>query len=122
MSRSLCHAVIASRRGAEGSLSSINFAQAKASGFASRFRGQRALKLARFAPRRGLLIYGEMWQFEIAKSYAMHVNEVNAIYDHYAKRGVNNMEIFRRYIYPRFGITVRTFYNYLKVGCVSEIN
>ena len=57
-----------------------------------------------------------------AKSYALRVNEVNAIYDHYAKLGVNNIEIFRRYIYPRFGITERTFYNYLKVGCVSEIN
>ena len=57
-----------------------------------------------------------------SKSYVLRIKEVNAIYDNYAKSGISNSEIFRRYIYPRFGITERTFYNYLKVGCVSEIN
>lgn len=58
-----------------------------------------------------------------SKSYALRINEVNAIYDHYTKTGMSNIEIFRRYIYPRFGITDRTFYNYLKKGgCISEIN
>lgn len=51
-----------------------------------------------------------------SKSYALRVNEVNAIYDHYVKSGISNVEIFRRYIYPRFGITERTFYKYLKIS------
>ena len=58
-----------------------------------------------------------------SKSYAVRVAEVNDIYNLYARTGLNNAEIFRRYIYPRFGITERTFYNYLKKSCcVSGIN
>ncbi len=56
-----------------------------------------------------------------SSSYALRVNEVNAIYDHYAKQGMKNRDIWRRYIYPRFGIAERTFYNYLKKSyCVIE--
>lgn len=33
-------------------------------------------------------------------SYARRVTEVNAIYDEYAKTGLSNREIWRRYIYP----------------------
>lgn len=58
-----------------------------------------------------------------SNSYALRVNEVNAIYDHYAKTGMSNRDIWRRYNYPRFGIAERTFYNYLKKSCcVSELN
>lgn len=58
-----------------------------------------------------------------SNSYALRVNEVNAIYDYYAKTGMSNRDIWRRYIYPRFGIAERTFYNYLKKSCcISEIN
>ncbi|WP_290086869.1 hypothetical protein [Bacteroides caecimuris] len=44
----------------------------------------------------------------------MRVNTVNAIYDRYAAMGMSNRDIWRRCIYPRFGIAERTFYNYLK--------
>lgn len=47
-------------------------------------------------------------------SYAKRVKEVNEIYDKHAKSGLTNREIYRRYIYPTFGITEATFYNYLK--------
>lgn len=47
-------------------------------------------------------------------SYKKRVKEVNEIYDKYAKSGFTNREIYRRYIYPVFGITEATFYNYLK--------
>lgn len=46
-------------------------------------------------------------------SYKKRVEEVNRIYDREAKRGVPNREIWRRYIYPVYGITERTFYNLL---------
>ena len=52
-------------------------------------------------------------------SYALRVNEVNAIYDHYAKCGCSNAAIFRKYIYPRFGMSIRTFYKCLKKGHID---
>lgn len=44
-------------------------------------------------------------------SYQKRVVEVNRIYDHYASHGVPNREIWRRYIYPVYAISERTFYN-----------
>ena len=48
------------------------------------------------------------------KSYQKRVTDINRIYDRYAKRGIPNREIWRRYIYPVYGICERTFYNLLK--------
>ena len=48
------------------------------------------------------------------KSYAKRVADVNQIYETYAKTGLPNREIWKRYIYPRYGIGERTFYNMLK--------
>jgi len=47
-------------------------------------------------------------------SYQKRVAEVNRVYDSYARSGLSNREIWRRYVYPRFGISERTFYNLLK--------
>lgn len=49
-------------------------------------------------------------------SYQKRVEEVNRIYDREAKRGVSNREIWRRYIYPVYGVSERTFYNMLKAS------
>lgn len=49
-------------------------------------------------------------------SYAKRVREVNAIYDDKVKTGLSNREIWRRYVYPRYGITEKTFYNYLSAS------
>ncbi len=49
-------------------------------------------------------------------SYKKRVEEINGIYDRHAKRGVPNREIWRRYIYPVYGISERTFYNLLKAS------
>lgn len=49
-------------------------------------------------------------------SYLKRVREVNEIYDKYIKTGLSNREIFRRYIYPKYGISEGTYYNYLKRG------
>lgn len=48
------------------------------------------------------------------KSYAKRVADVNAIYDKYVKTGLSNREIWRRYIWPVYGISERTMYNLLK--------
>lgn len=46
-------------------------------------------------------------------SYKKRVADINRIYDQHAKDGVPNREIWRRYIYPAYGICERTFYNLL---------
>lgn len=46
-------------------------------------------------------------------SYQKRVADINRIYDQYVKTGVPNREIWRRYIYPVYGISERTFYNIL---------
>lgn len=44
-------------------------------------------------------------------SYRKRVEEINRIYDRYADSGLSNREIWRRYIYPVYGISERTLYN-----------
>lgn len=53
-------------------------------------------------------------------SYKKRVEEVNRIYDREAKRGVPNREIWRRFIYPVYGITERTFYNLLNASAEDK--
>lgn len=53
-------------------------------------------------------------------SYQKRVEEINRIYDLYAKSGVSNREIWRRYVYPVYAITERTFYNILNASTESK--
>ena len=46
-------------------------------------------------------------------SYINKVRDVNNIYDTYARSGLSNREILRRYIWPKHLISEKTFYNYL---------
>lgn len=47
-------------------------------------------------------------------SYQKRVADVNRIYDTHVKEGLSNREIWRRFIYPLYGMSERTFYNLLK--------
>lgn len=47
------------------------------------------------------------------KSYEERVKDVNRTYDKYSRSGLSNREILRRYIYPIYHISEKTFYNYL---------
>lgn len=49
-------------------------------------------------------------------SYQKRVADINRIYDQYVKTGVPNREIWRRNIYPVYGISERTFYNILNAS------
>lgn len=49
-------------------------------------------------------------------SYKKRVEEINRIYDWEVRRGIPNREIWRRFIYPVYGITERTFYNILNAS------
>lgn len=53
-------------------------------------------------------------------SYQKRVTDINRIYDEHAKRGVPNREIWRRYVYPVYGISERTFYNILNASSESK--
>lgn len=53
-------------------------------------------------------------------SYKKRVEEVNRIYDREVRRGIPNREIWRRFIYPVYGITERTFYNILNASAEEK--
>ena len=55
-------------------------------------------------------------------SYQKRVADINRIYDLNARSGLSNREIWRRFIYPRFGISERTFYNILKAPAKPKNN
>lgn len=44
-------------------------------------------------------------------SYQKRLRDVNDIYNRHARSGLSNREIWRRYVYPLYGISERTFYN-----------
>lgn len=50
-------------------------------------------------------------------SYQKRVTDINRIYDQHAKSGVSNREIWRRFVYPVYAISERTFYNLLNASC-----
>lgn len=49
-------------------------------------------------------------------SYKKRVADINRIYDTWTKAGLTNVEIWRRYIYPVYAISERTFYNMLSAS------
>lgn len=53
-------------------------------------------------------------------SYQKRVEDINRIYDREVKRGVPNREIWRRYIYPVYAISERTFYNVLNASAEEK--
>ena len=55
------------------------------------------------------------------KSYAKRVADIEQIYDTYVKTGLSNREIWKRYVYPQYGISERTFYNLLKASINPEV-
>lgn len=55
------------------------------------------------------------------KSYAKRVADINQIYDTYVKTGLPNREIWKRYVYPKYGISERTFYNLLKASINPQV-
>lgn len=53
-------------------------------------------------------------------SYQKRVADINRIYDRYARSGLSNREIWRRYIYPVYAISERTFYNIMNATAGPE--
>lgn len=57
----------------------------------------------------------------IGCSYAKRVVEVNRIYDEYSRTGLPNRTIWRKYIWPVYGISEKTFYNYINAAANPAI-
>lgn len=55
-------------------------------------------------------------------SYKKRVEDINRIYDREVRKGIPNREIWRRYIYPVFGVSERTFYNILKASAEPTLH
>lgn len=53
-------------------------------------------------------------------SYRKRVEGINRIYDQHARSGLSNREIWRRYIYPVYFISERTFYNIMNATAGLE--
>ena len=53
-------------------------------------------------------------------SYRKRVEDINRIYDEHARSGLSNREIWRRYIYPVYWISERTFYNIMNATAGLE--
>lgn len=49
-------------------------------------------------------------------SYRKRVADINRIYDRWARTGLSNREIWRRYIYPVYAISERQLYNILNAS------
>ncbi len=53
-------------------------------------------------------------------SYRKRVEGINRIYDRHTRSGLSNREIWRRYIYPVYAISERTFYNIMNATAGLE--
>lgn len=52
----------------------------------------------------------------VGMSYAFRVQEIVRIYDEHARSGLSNREILRRYIWPKYHICEKTFYNIINAS------
>lgn len=57
----------------------------------------------------------------VGRSYAHRVRDIVRIYDEHARSGLSNREILRRYIYPKYPICEKTFYNIINASANPRI-
>lgn len=55
------------------------------------------------------------------RSYVNRVNDIIKIYDEHARDGLSNREILRRFIYPKYFICERTFYNIVNASANNRV-
>ena len=55
------------------------------------------------------------------RSYVFRLTDVVRIYDEHSRSGLSNREIFRRYIWPKYRICERTFYNMIKASADDRV-
>lgn len=57
----------------------------------------------------------------VGMSYACRVQEIVRIYDEHARSGLSNREILRRYIWPKYHICEKTFYNIINASADPRV-
>lgn len=57
----------------------------------------------------------------VGMSYAFRVQEIVRIYDEHAHSGLSNREILRRYIWPKYHICEKTFYNIINASADPRV-
>ena len=57
----------------------------------------------------------------VGRSYLYRVDDVIHIYDEHSKSGLSNREILRRYIWPKYHICEKTFYNIINASAEPRI-
>lgn len=57
----------------------------------------------------------------VGMSYAFRVADIISIYDMHARSGLSNREILRRYIWPKYHICEKTFYNIINASADERI-
>lgn len=55
------------------------------------------------------------------RSYVNRVSDIIKIYDEHARDGLSNREILRRFIYPKYFICERTFYNIVNASANNRV-
>ena len=53
--------------------------------------------------------------------YVLRVEHIALIYDEHARSGLSNREILRRYIWPKYHICEKTFYNIINASVDPRI-
>lgn len=54
-------------------------------------------------------------------SYAFRVEDIVRIYDEHSRSGLSNREILRRYIWPKYHICEKTFYNIINASADPRV-
>jgi hypothetical protein len=57
----------------------------------------------------------------VGRSYLYRVEDVTRIYDEHSRSGLSNREILRRYIWPKYHICEKTFYNIINASAEPRI-
>jgi hypothetical protein len=57
----------------------------------------------------------------VGLSYLYRVEDVIRIYDEHSRSGLSNREILRRYIWPKYHICEKTFYNIINASAEPRV-
>ena len=57
----------------------------------------------------------------VGRRYVRRVADIVRIYDEHSRSGLSNREILRRYIYPRYPICEKTFYNIINASADPKV-
>ena len=57
----------------------------------------------------------------VGLSYVSRVEDIVRIYDEHARSGLSNREILRRYIWPKYRICEKTFYNIINASADPRV-